>query len=126
MSRKKLFIIEDDPMFAEMLKDHLSAQRPNWELHHFATGEEAVKNAHMEPAVAIIDYHLDLNNSGGMSGIDTMMELHKFSKNTHCVFLSGQKSYGLALQTISFGASNYVMKDDAAFAEITRILDSVK
>ncbi|MFN9596013.1 MAG: response regulator [Bacteroidota bacterium] len=126
MSRKKLFIIEDDPMFAEMLKDHLTAQRPAWELVHFSTGEEAVKNAFMEPTVAIIDYHLDLNNAGGMSGIDTMTEIRKASKNTQCVFLSGQKSYGLALQTISHGANNYVLKDDAAFAEITRILDSVK
>lgn len=125
MNRKKLFIIEDDPMFAEMLQDRLK-DRPLWDLTHYATGEEAIKNGFREPDVAIIDYHLDLNNKGGLSGIDTMTQLLKDSPKTHCVFLSGQKSYGLALQTISHGALNYVIKDENAFDEIIRILDSIQ
>ena len=125
MSKKKLFIVEDDPMFAEMLKDRLKAHAM-WDVTHYSTGEEASKNAFVNPDVAIIDYHLDLNNQGGMSGIDTMNELRKVSPLTHVVFLSGQKSYGLALQTISHGANNYVMKDEAAFDEIARILDAIQ
>lgn len=125
MNKKKLFLIEDDPMFAEMLQDRLK-DRPVWEVVHYPTGEEAIKNAFLEPAVAIIDYHLDLSNKGGKSGIDTMTHLLKDSPQTHCVFLSGQKSYGLALQSISHGAQNYVMKDEKAFDEIIRILDAVQ
>lgn len=125
MSKKKLFIVEDDPMFAEMLKDRLK-QHTMWEVIHYSTGEAAVQNAFAKPDVAIIDYHLDLNNKGGMSGIDTMNEIRKVSALTHVVFLSGQKSYGLALQTISHGANNYVMKDEAAFDEIARILNDIQ
>lgn len=124
MSKRKLFIIEDDPMFAEMLKDYLSS-KPMWEVVHFVTGEEAVKNAYQDPEMVIIDYHLDSVSSKGMSGIDTMLQLKKISPEAHCVFLSGQKSYGVALQTISHGAESYIIKDEAAFTEIGKILDNL-
>ena len=48
MSKRKLFIVEDDPMFAEMLKDFLKS-RPQWEVNHFTTGEACVKEAYQDP-----------------------------------------------------------------------------
>ncbi|HEX5001573.1 MAG TPA: response regulator [Bacteroidia bacterium] len=124
MSKRKLFIIEDDPMFAEMLQDYLKS-RPMWEVKHFMTGEDALTNAYLDPELVIIDYHLDSVNLKGLSGIETMMKLKKISPKSHCVFLSGQKSYGVALQTISHGAENYIIKDKAAFDEIGKILDGL-
>ena len=124
MSKRKLFIVEDDPMFAEMLSDFLQS-RPHWEVHYFPTGEECVKLAYLTPDVAIIDYHLDGNKSGGINGIDTMVQLKKISPGCHCLFLSGQERYGVALKTISQGAENYVFKDENAFNEIGKILDSI-
>jgi len=124
MAKRKLFIVEDDPMFAEMLKDFLQA-RPQWEVYYFATGEECVKQAYLDPDVAIIDYHLDGQKSGGINGIETMVKLKKVSPACHCVFLSAQQRYGVALQTISQGAENYIFKDENAFNEIGKILDGI-
>lgn len=124
MSKRKLFIVEDDPLFAEMLKDYLKS-RPEWEVTHFPTGEECIKMAYMDPNVVIIDYHLDSLDAKGINGIDTMVKLKKVAPNAHCVFLSGQKRYGVALQTISHGAENYLFKDENAFGEIGKILDGL-
>jgi two-component system, OmpR family, response regulator len=124
MAKRKLFIVEDDPMFAEMLKDFLQS-RPQWEVYYFASGEECVKQAYMDPDVAIIDYHLDGQKSGGINGIETMVKLKKTAPGCHCVFLSGQQKYGVALQTISHGAENYIFKDENAFNVIGKILDGI-
>ena len=124
MSKRKVFIVEDDPLFAEMLKDYLKS-RPQWEVSYFPTGEECVQMAYQDPDVVIIDYHLDNLQAGGMNGIDTMVKLKKIAPGAHCVFLSGQKRYGVALQTISQGAENYIFKDEKAFSEIGKILDSL-
>jgi DNA-binding NarL/FixJ family response regulator len=124
MSKRKLFIVEDDPMFAEMLKDFLK-QKPQWEVTYFATGEDCVKEAYQSPEVVIIDYHLDSKVAGGMNGIQTMVKLKKEAPGCHCIFLSGQERYGVALQTISHGAENYIFKDENAFAEIGKILDGI-
>ncbi|HMT30718.1 MAG TPA: response regulator transcription factor [Bacteroidia bacterium] len=124
MSKRKVFIVEDDPLFAEMLKDYLKS-RPQWEVSYFPTGEECVQVAYQDPDVVIIDYHLDNLQAGGMNGIDTMVQLKKIAPGAHCVFLSGQKRYGVALQTISHGAENYIFKDENAFVEIGKILDTL-
>ncbi|MBL0339829.1 MAG: response regulator [Bacteroidetes bacterium] len=124
MSLRKLFLVEDDPLFAEMLKDFLKS-KPQWEVVYYSNGEDCVRDAYQNPTVVIIDYHLDNLNAGGMNGIDTMVKLKKVAPGAHCVFLSGQKRYGVALQTISHGAENYVFKDENAFKEIGKILDGL-
>lgn len=124
MSQRKLFLVEDDPLFAEMLKDFLNS-KPQWEVVYFDNGEDCVKQAYQNPTVVIIDYHLDSLNVGGINGIDTMVNLKKVSPGSHCIFLSGQKRYGVALQTISHGAENYIFKDEKAFDEIGKILDGL-
>ena len=124
MSKRKLFLVEDDPMFAEMLMDFLKS-RPQWEVIYFPTGEDCLKEAYQDPDVVIIDYHLDSIKSNGMNGIDTMIQIKKVSPGAHCIFLSGQEKYGVALQTISHGAENYIFKDENAFVEIVKILDGI-
>jgi DNA-binding NarL/FixJ family response regulator len=124
MSKKKLFIVEDDPIFAEMLKDYLSA-RPQWDVYYFPTGEDCLKQAYQDPRVVIIDYHLDSLKEHGINGIETMVKLKKIAPSAHCIFLSGQEKYGVALKTISQGAENYIFKDEKAFQEIGKILDGI-
>jgi len=124
MSKRKLFIVEDDPMFAEMLKDYLKS-RPQWHVFYYPTGEACLKEAFEMPEVAIIDYHLDSVESSGMNGIETLKKLKKIVPGAHCIFLSGQQKYGVALQTISHGAENYIIKDENAFDEIGKILDGI-
>ena len=124
MSKRKLFIVEDDPLFAEMLKDFLK-QKPQWEVIYFPTGEDCIKEAYQDPQAVIIDYHLDSLKSNGINGIETMVELKKVSPGAHCIFLSGQEKYGVALKTISQGAENYIFKDEKAFEEIGKFLDGI-
>lgn len=125
MSKRKIFLVEDDPIFAEMVQDFLKT-KPQWEVSYFTTGEDCIREAYQTPDVVIIDYHLDNLNAGGMNGIDTMVKLKKTAPQAHCIFLSGQKRYGVALQTISHGAENYIFKDENAFSEIGKILDSLR
>jgi two-component system, OmpR family, response regulator len=124
MSKRKLFIVEDDPIFIEMLRDFMTT-RPQWEPVFFPNGEECVKEAYQDPEMVIIDYHLDRLDNNGMNGIETMVKLKKMCPGAHCYFLSGQEKYGVALQTISHGAEGYIFKDENAFDEIGKVMDSL-
>lgn len=124
MSQRKIFIVEEDLRFADKLKAFLK-ERPQWEVTWFATGEDAIQSAHRDPHVVIIDYHLDQLKGQGLNGIDTMKEIRKIAPEAHCWFLSGQKHYGVALQTISEGAEGYIIKDENALVEIGKILDEL-
>jgi DNA-binding NarL/FixJ family response regulator len=124
MSKQKLFIIEDDPVFSEMLKDFILS-KSRWEVFNFSCGEDCLKQIHLGPDVVIIDYNLDCDNNGALNGMETLVEIKKSQPLAHCVFLSGQESYGVALQTISHGAENYIQKDESAFEELGKILDGI-
>ncbi len=124
MNRKKLFIVEDDATFAEMLKDYLS-MKPHWDISHFESGEACLEQAFEEPFAVVIDYHLDSMQRDQMNGMDTLVKLKKISPDSHCIFLSGQEKYGLALQIVSHGAEKYIVKDEKAFVEITKALDDL-
>lgn len=124
MRKFKLFVIEDDPVFTEMVKDFVE-NRPEWEVNCFPTGEECLKKIHEFPRVVIIDYNLDLAGQGGLNGMDTLIAIKKISPASTCIFLSGQNSYGKALQTISHGAEGYIVKDENAFVELGKMLDAL-
>jgi len=122
MSKKKLFIVEDNATFAEILKDYIE-RKPLWEVEVFNSGEACIERAFEDPYAVIIDYHLDSVNSKALNGIQTLTQLKKISPNAHCIFLSSQEKYGLALQTLQYGAEKYIIKNDDAFEEIAKALE---
>ena len=124
MSQLKLFIIDDDPVFSEMLKDYIS-EKSRWQVFSFECGEDCLKQIHLDPEVIIIDYNLDNKNPDALNGMETMAEIKKKTPEAHCIFLSGQESYGVALQTISHGAESYILKDESTFDELGKILDGI-
>jgi len=50
MNSFKIFIVEDDPLYGEMLKYHLSLN-PDNEVIKFETGSECLKNMYQNPSL---------------------------------------------------------------------------
>ena len=118
---KQIFIVDDDAMFAEMLKDHLS-KNPQLKVSVFSSGEECLKNLFQKPTVIILDYYLNDNSKEAADGLEILSEIKKHNEKIHVIMLSGQEHYGIALQTIAKGAEQYVIKDDQAFEKISKYL----
>ena len=113
---KHIFVVDDSEMFAEMLNDHLSAN-PLFKVSVFNTGEECLKNLYQNPNVVILDYYLNDVSKEAADGLEILTEIKKFSNSIHVIMLSSQERYGVALQSISKGAEQYVIKDKDAFFE---------
>ena len=93
-----------------------------YEVSLYRTGDECMQNLFENPAVVIMDYHLDSMNKSADNGMELLDKIKKTSPHIHVVVLSGQQHYGIAAQTIARGAEQYVMKDDDAFNKIDNIL----
>ena len=117
----KIFLVEDDAFFAQLMSDHL-AKNKMYEVSVYRTGDECMQNLFENPAVVIMDYHLDSMNKSADNGMELLDKIKKTSPHIHVVVLSGQQHYGIAAQTIAKGAEQYVMKDDDAFNKIDNIL----
>ena len=124
MSSKKIFVVDDEEMFAMMVSDHLQ-KNPDYDISVFHTGEEAIAELHQEPDVVILDYQLNTVVPDAQDGVHILQAIKKIDKDTAVIMLSSQDNYNKALQTIIKGALEYVVKDDNAFVRIDKILSEL-
>ena len=123
MSNERLiFIVDDDVMYTQMLLDHLSGDQRN-KVSAFSTGEECLKKLHESPSIIILDYNLNLVEKDAKNGLEILEQIKKINKEAKIIMLSSQERYGVALQTISKGAEQYVVKDTSAFDKINAIIN---
>jgi DNA-binding NarL/FixJ family response regulator len=120
----KLFIVDDEPLLSEMLTDYLLEYHPSLNITSFPTGEDCLKNLHEKPAVIVLDYHLNSKEKGAANGLDILKEIKRKNKAIPVIMLSSQESYAKAAQTIGIGAIHYVIKGQAAFEEIQKLIEA--
>ncbi len=106
MSLVKIFIVEDDPWFGELLKHHLSLN-PDYELHLFTTAKECLNNMHLRPDIVCVDYGLP-----DMTGDILLQKIHEINKNIAGIVISGQEDVAVAVNFLKSGAKDYIIKDD--------------
>lgn len=121
MSQKHIFIVDDNEMFAQMVQDHLN-QTPAYKTTVFHTGEDALKHLHENPDLIILDFHLNDVYKEAADGLAILERIKKDQPRTQVIMLSSQEKYTVAAKTISKGAVQYVIKDDNAFDNISRII----
>ncbi|GAB3018265.1 sigma-54-dependent transcriptional regulator [Spirosoma pulveris] len=103
----RIFIVEDDPWYGEVLKYHLS-MNPNYELHRFATGEDCMNYLTVcQPHLITLDYSLPDTN-----GAELFRRLQERLPDTPVIVISGQKDVETAVGLLQAGVYSYFVKDD--------------
>lgn len=102
----RIFIVEDDPWFAEMMKHHLSLN-PDYNVHTFATARECLSNLYLRPDVIGIDFDLP-----DMKGDELLKHLKDYNKNLPIIVISGQENISVAVNFFRLGAVDYIVKDE--------------
>ncbi|OJU78816.1 MAG: hypothetical protein BGO09_11670 [Bacteroidetes bacterium 47-18] len=107
-----------------MLKDYLT-ERFLYEIVVFDNGEEALKKMHLHPEILVLDYYLNANNPNAKNGIEILKQIKEISPSTQVIALSGQDKIEVAIDTIKFGAYDYVVKGESAFSRIENIINNL-
>jgi CheY-like chemotaxis protein len=94
MANKKqfIYIVDDEPLQLELLKDHLSSKMAGYEILTFDTGEAclAVFNNH-KPSIVFLDYNLDSKVKGAMDGLLVLEKIKKLSPKTEVIMIIKEK-----------------------------------
>lgn len=106
MSSIKIFIVEDDPFFGEILKYHLSLN-PDYQITLYKTGKECLANLHAKPDIISIDYGLP-----DMNGDILLKKIHEVNKSIPVIVISGQEDIQIAVSFFKAGAKDYIVKND--------------
>jgi DNA-binding NtrC family response regulator len=107
-----IFIVEDNPVYNKLVVSYLHSKKFN-RIESFTSGEECLKRINEKPDIIIQDYLLE-----GIDGLEVMQATKKIHPHTEFIVLSGQDSIEVAINTLKYGAYDYIVKDQMALSKL--------
>jgi DNA-binding NtrC family response regulator len=104
----KLFIVDDDPIYSEFITTVLN-QAGYKGVSAYETESEVLDNLYQSPDVIFLDYFL-----GNANGLDVLRKIKATNPDIHVVFLSSQEKIEVAVNSLKYGALDYIIKNDEA------------
>lgn len=101
----KIFVVEDDDFFGEMLKYHLSLN-PDYEVHLFRKAKDCLTQLHLNPDIISIDFGLP-----DMSGDVLLKRIQEINPSISLIIISGQEEIEVAINFLKSGAKDYIVKN---------------
>jgi DNA-binding NtrC family response regulator len=120
MNYFKLFIVEDDPFYGELLKRHLQLN-PDNDVFLYKNGKECLDNLHLKPDLISLDYRLP-----DISGFEVMKKAHLDYPDLPVVIVSGQEDVKTALDLLKEGAYDYFVKDNDTKDRLWNLINKLR
>ncbi len=115
-----IYIIEDNVLQRELLKDHLESKFSGFEIQAFETGEKCIAAlGSKKPLIAFIDYHLNSVHKKAMDGIHVMRKLKSLLPKCECVMISDDNKLEFIENTLNKGNYSFIKKNDKAMNHLS-------
>jgi DNA-binding NtrC family response regulator len=111
MDDKLIFIVDDDKVILNLL-EYTFKSREGYNVRTFDSGEDCLKNLHLNPDLIVLDHLFYLRGVNGLSGLETLKEIRIKSPDVPVIILSGQEDLALIREFIKNGAIKYIPKAD--------------
>ena len=102
----KIFIVEDNIFYANLLKHYLS-QNTNNEIHLFVNAEDCLANLHLNPDLITLDYQLPDSTAG-----ELYEKIKTFNSQIGVIIISSQQEIPIVLKLLRQGVFTYIVKND--------------
>jgi DNA-binding NtrC family response regulator len=122
--KRFIFLVDDEPIQNEMLKDYLD-ERFLYEIKCFESGEDMLQNMNLNPEIVVLDYHLSAHIPNAKNGVEILKTLKQQYPEVQVIMLSGQDKIDVAVDSMKYGAYDYVIKGETAFSRMENILNNV-
>lgn len=106
MEPYKIFIVEDDPWYGEILEYHLSLNE-DYLITRFTTGKECLANLHKKPDLISLDFTLP-----DFTGDKLYQRIRETDDSIPVIVISGQEEIAVAVNLLKMGVSDYLIKDE--------------
>lgn len=102
----KIFLVDDDPFFAEMLKYYLQLN-PDYDVHICNTGKECLSALYQAPDIICIDFGLP-----DLQGDELFTQIKNLYPDLPIIVISGQENIEVAVNFLKLGAKDYIVKNE--------------
>jgi two-component system, OmpR family, response regulator len=123
-SKRYIFLVDDEPIQNEMLKDYIS-ERFLYQIKTYESGESALQDMHLNPEVVVLDFHLNSHLPDAQNGVEVLKKIKEVSPHVQVIMLSGQDKLEVAIDSMKYGAYDYVVKGETAFSRTENILNNI-
>jgi len=120
MEAFRIFVVEDDTLYGEMLKYHLSLN-PDHVVYRFTTGSDCLKNLHLNPSLISLDYSLP-----DMSGSEVIKRIREYNPEIPIVIVSAQDDVSTAVKLLKEGAYDYLVKNEDTKERLWALLKNIR
>ncbi len=117
---KKLFLVDDDKFIAEMFKQHITTLGFK-DVTIFSDGSDALTAMIDNPEIIFLDYNMDTLN-----GFETLKKIKRFNPNIFVVMVSGQEDMSITIDSLKYGAFDYIIKGKGDLERITDVLNRIE
>ncbi|MFZ4724408.1 MAG: sigma-54-dependent transcriptional regulator [Paludibacter sp.] len=120
MRNFKIYLVEDDPWYGQLLKHNLSLN-PDYEIDLFTNAKDCLAALNRKPDLICLDYGLP-----DMKGDILLAEIHNKYKNLPIIVISGQEDITVAVSLLKLGALDYIIKDDHTKDLLWKSVNSIR
>jgi len=114
---KKIFIVEEDSLFASELKSSL-IEKSGHEVHAFNNCADCLGAILDKPDIIILDNHLNNTQKDKATDMHLLDIIRRDYPDVHIIVLAKDEGYGTAMQAILHGAEQYLIKDNKTVESI--------
>lgn len=117
MAAKKsrlMYVVEDNKVYNRIVTEYLKKNGYD-NVQSFYSGFECFQNLKRGnyPEIVLQDYTLD-----DMTGVEVLRKVKEVSPKTEFIFLTANESMEVAINTIKYGAYDYIIKDEVALKKV--------
>jgi len=106
MNPYKIYIIEDDPWYGEVLEYHLSLN-PDYAIVRYSTAKECLANLYKQPDLITMDFSLP-----DMTGDKLYGKIREHDSTVPVIAISAQEDVAIAVGLLKMGVTDYLVKDE--------------
>lgn len=111
-----IYIVDDDYIYSTFIWSYFSS-RGYKNIVTFQNPQKCIDQLFKMPDLIILDYQM-----GTINGLQTLKIIKSLALNIPVIFLSGKGNIQVALDSLKFGALDYIEKDDETLDKLDLLL----
>jgi len=120
LKNQKVFLVDDDP-FCRQLIEHAIRNAGYADVQAFDNGAACLDALTEEPDIIFLDQMM-----GSVSGTDALKAIKRFNPDVYVVLVSGQQQVQVAVDSLKYGAFDYVVKDEHLTTRLATVLGKIE
>jgi len=109
-------VVDNDPFTSLVYRKHLRSLGFK-KISHFLSGVDFINNLHLNPEIILLVQQMEQSTS-----FEILKEIKRHNPNATVIMVSGEKDRATALDSLKYGAFDYIIKDNIEKERITDAL----